>query len=402
LLLLKVGREYYRRNLASWIGSPDPVWVDDPEGTYLKEIGRFQLLTSEDEVALAQAIEAQPLHDALKKLGVVEVRDGRKRLVDEMLPEVVERLALLQDKQQQASLAGELLGLHDLSLLPRLTMAAKTNGGRTRTSTGRSHSRGETREAYRMAGSHLAERYRRAAKARQRLSEANLRLVVSIARRYLGRGASFLDLIQEGNLGLIRAVDRYDYRRGFRFSTYATWWIRQAIKQAIAEQAHAFRVPVHVTQIITKQGRVSSRLFQELGREPTDDEIGQEMGIRSERVREILQYAQASMSLDTPLDAEERFRLGELVEDQDSVSPPDAVSFTMLRSEVDDVLDTVAPRERRVLQLRYGLVDGRPRTLREVGMRLGLGRERVRQIEASALCKIRQDRRSIRLRDYLI
>jgi RNA polymerase sigma factor (sigma-70 family) len=379
----------------------DPVCVDDPVGTYLKEIGRFDLLTADDEVDLAQAIEAKPLHDALKKLGVVEMSDGRQRSVDQMLPEVVERLALLQNKEQQACLARELLGLNDLSLLPRLLALAIANRRRPTNGTARSCSRGEAMEAYRMAGSRLAARYERAGEARQRLTEANLRLVVFIAKRYLGRGTSFIDLIQEGNLGLIRAVGRYDYRRGFRFSTYATWWIRQAIKQAIADQAHTIRVPVHLTEIITKQGRVSSRLFQELGREPSDDEISQEMGVCLERVREVVKYAQAPVSLDTPLDAEENFRLGDLVEDQEAVSPPDAVSFTMLRSEVDDVLDTVAPRERRVLQLRFGLVDGRQRTLREVGKRLGLGRERVRQIEANALYKLRQDWCSVRLRDYL-
>jgi RNA polymerase sigma factor (sigma-70 family) len=379
----------------------DPVSVDDPVKTYLTEIGRFGLLTAEDEVHLAQAIEAKPLHDALKKLGVVEVKDGRQRLVEEMLPDVIERLALVEQKNLQARLAHELLGLNDLALLPRLLAAATTGRRHPTNGTGSPCSRGEAEEAYRMAGIGLAERYERAYEARRRLSEANLRLVVSIAKRYLGRGMAFLDLIQEGNLGLIRAVDRFDHRRGCRFSTYATWWIRQGIRQGIADQAQTVRVPVHVAEIITKQVRVSGRLFQELGREPSNDEISEEMGVCLDRVREVVKYAQVPVSLDAPLGTEEDFRLADLVEDHEAVSPSDEVSLSMLRWEVDDILDTLAPRERRVLQLRFGLVDGRERTLREVGKRIGLGRERVRQIEAGALHKLRHDRCSMGLRDYL-
>lgn len=316
---------------------PDGVSLEDPVRMYLKEIGKVPLLTAEEEIFLAK-----------------EMEDGAV---------AQEKIDILKGRMENAS----------------------------------EEEKAELEEEIRTQ-SEIAEK---GADAKKQLAEANLRLVVSIAKRYVGRGMLFLDLIQEGNLGLIKAVEKFDYRKGYKFSTYATWWIRQAITRAIADQARTIRIPVHMVETINKLIRVSRQLLQELGREPTPEEIAEEMSMPVERVREILKISQEPVSLETPIGEEEDSHLGDFIQDDNVPIPADAAAFTLLKEQLVEVLGTLTEREQKVLRLRFGLDDGRARTLEEVGKEFNVTRERIRQIEAKALRKLRHPSRSRKLKDYL-
>ena len=316
---------------------PDGVSIEDPVRMYLKEIGKVPLLSAEEEIELAKNMEAGAV--AKEKIAILKSRE--ENATEEELAEIKEEIKNLQKDLD----AGD--------------------------------------------------------EAKKRLAEANLRLVVSIAKRYVGRGMLFLDLIQEGNLGLIKAVEKFDYRKGYKFSTYATWWIRQAITRAIADQARTIRIPVHMVETINKLIRVSRQLLQELGREPLPEEIAKEMDMPVERVREILKISQEPVSLETPIGEEEDSHLGDFIQDDNVPVPAEAAAQTLLKEQLDEVLDTLTEREQKVLRLRFGMNDGRARTLEEVGREFDVTRERIRQIEAKALRKLRHPSRSRKLRDYL-
>lgn len=316
---------------------PEGVSVEDPVRMYLKEIGKVPLLSADEEIELAQNMEDGAV--AIEKINVLKGRlDGAS---EEEKAEIKEEIKTLQRDVDKG------------------------------------------------------------ADAKKRLAEANLRLVVSIAKKYVGRGMLFLDLIQEGNLGLIKAVEKFDYKKGYKFSTYATWWIRQAITRAIADQARTIRIPVHMVETINKLIRVSRQLLQELGREPSPEEIAKEMSMPVERVREILKISQEPVSLETPIGEEEDSHLGDFIKDDNVPVPADAAAFTLLKEQLEEVLGTLTEREQKVLTLRFGLEDGRARTLEEVGKEFNVTRERIRQIEAKALRKLRHPSRSRKLKDYL-
>jgi len=348
--------------------------TNDPVRMYLKEIGKVPLLTAAQEVDLARRIEAGEF--ATELYDVHESEDGNGKVDGKRLRIVVERVVAIREHQQDKF--GKVEGI-----------------GRDRIPKSWKPKAQEDLEDF------LRRVERDGQLAKKKLIEANLRLVVSIAKRYVGRGMLFLDLIQEGNLGLIRAVEKFDYSKGYKFSTYATWWIRQAITRAIADQARTIRIPVHMVETINKLVRVQRQLLQDLGREPTPEEIGRQMVIPAEKVREILKVSQEPVSLETPIGEEEDSHLGDFIEDSEAVVPVDAASFILLQEQLEAVLHTLSEREKKVIQLRFGLLDGHPRTLEEVGREFGVTRERIRQIESKTLSKLRHPSRSQKLRDYL-
>lgn len=382
---------------------PEGINIDDPVRMYLKEIGRVPLLTAEEEIHLATDMEAG-------------VRAERRLKADKYIkaylrtPGKIMTVGKLAKKLgiDNSVVAATMLGDDN-----EMVKALKEHHGIT------DDPEDTDNKAYRQYNADLEEievplvplqqadlgdiqhAIEDGSEAQKRLAEANLRLVVSIAKRYVGRGMLFLDLIQEGNLGLIKAVEKFDYTKGYKFSTYATWWIRQAITRAIADQARTIRIPVHMVETINKLIRVSRQLLQQLGREPTPEEIAKDMEVTVDRVREIMKIAQEPVSLETPIGEEEDSHLGDFIEDHDAPAPAEAASYMLLKEQLTDVLSTLTDREKKVLELRFGIKDGRARTLEEVGQSFGVTRERIRQIEAKALRKLRHPSRSKKLKDFL-
>ena len=439
---------------------PEGISIDDPVRMYLKEIGRVPLLVGEDEIKLAKRMDkgrqaerllrgktitlnapvfsgsddTQALLDKINGFmaeewhmtnmrSIYKVLDMIKARLEEGNPYKIEDYEdLIFEFTRDERLHLQRLMVEQKCVIPdceRLEIQRPTSDKdvhnlyqvkslleelKARLSDGREKDTAMA-DAYICCQESFEELLRAVRQqgndAKKCLSEANLRLVVSIAKRYVGRGMLFLDLIQEGNLGLIKAVEKFDYNKGFKFSTYATWWIRQAITRAIADQARTIRIPVHMVETINKLIRVSRQLLQELGREPLPEEIAKEMDTSVDRVREIMKIAQEPVSLETPIGEEEDSHLGDFIEDHDAPAPADAASFTLLREQLEEVLETLTIREKRVLELRFGLEDGRSRTLEEVGQHFGVTRERIRQIEAKALRKLRHPSRSKKLKDFL-